>query len=158
MNKRDGFTLIETIIYLGLLMLVIGGLLIVTYQIIESTSRNQLKVDVGEEGAFLIQKIEWGMSGATAISVPASTTLQITKSGIPAAQNPLLFTLNSQNLELKRGSNASTPLNSKSVSVTSIVFTDIPAFQNIPEAVQATITLKSQTYSQSFDTKIYLRK
>jgi len=157
-NNKSGFTLIETLVYLALLMLVLGGLLIVVYQVIESTARNQMKVDVGEEGLFLIQKIEWGMNGATAVSVPASTTLSITKSGLPPAQNPLLFTLSGQNLTLQRGTGSAVPLNSGSASVTSVVFTDIPAVQNTPEAVQATVTLKNQTYTQSFDTKVYLRK
>ncbi len=153
-----GFTLIETLVYIVLFTFIIGGLLVTTYNIIESTGKNQLKVAVQEEGGFVIKKIEWALSGATSITV-SPTTLSVTKASLAGTgQNPLLFALNGQNLELKRGSGLSVVLNSGSVGVTALIFTHIPPSGGKPRGIKANITLTSQTYSQSFETIKYLRK
>src|SRR5258708_2532449 len=106
MNHRKknsaGFTLIETLVYLALLTVIMGSFLVVVFEIIESNSKNQVKIDVREDGNFLIGKIESSMNGATAIAVQnGGKTLVITNT----PQNiTLAWGGSGQPLTLQRGS------------------------------------------------------
>ena len=56
----EGFTLIETLMYLALFALIIGGGMTATYQIIESTAGSASHILLQEEGNFILRKIAWG--------------------------------------------------------------------------------------------------
>lgn len=158
MKSNSGFTLIEVLIYMGLFVLVIGGLLLTTYAVIESSGHLQDKTVVNEEADFIIRKIDWALTNATAISCPVAGQLQITKLGLLAGQNPLLFTFSSNNLTLKRGSASAIQLNSTDVKITSLVFTCVQSLNGKPASADTQLTLSSISASQSFDNKKYLRQ
>src|SRR4051812_3687096 len=67
-----GFTLIETLVYLALFTLIIGGFGSASYMLFETNDRNQTKAMLQEEKDFLIGKIEWELSGAKTVTAPAS--------------------------------------------------------------------------------------
>ena len=52
MKQHQGFTLIETIIYLALFSIIIGGGMVSAYQIIQSTNASHEKITVQEETGF----------------------------------------------------------------------------------------------------------
>jgi len=153
----EGFTLIETVIYLALFTLIMGGFLIVIYGIIQSASASTNKTVVEEEGSFGLAKLKWALSGASAITVGANT-LSITKPSLPSGQNPLLFDLNSGAMRLRRGSGTSTPLTSMNAKMTNLTFTDIPASNGKPEGVTISFLLTDQAYSETSTLTVYLRK
>ncbi len=62
--KNQGFTLIETLLYLALFTLIIGGGMTAAYQIIESTAAAQSHLILEEEGNFILRKIAWGFDKA----------------------------------------------------------------------------------------------
>ncbi len=157
MSKRGGFTLIEVLIYIALFSLVAGGLLLTTYVVIENSGRIENKVIVSEEGAFLLRKFDWALTGADSISVPSETELKLTKPDLPAGENPVAFSLGSGEILLKRGGGGMVPLSSAGVSVTSLIFTRIPPTGGKPAAAQIEFTLKSGSYSQTFGFTKYLR-
>lgn len=83
-NNTKGFTLIETLLYLALFTLIIGGGMAAAYQIIQSTEATHQKVIIQEEADFLLRKLEWALSGATVGNVSfTATTLTVTISGVP---------------------------------------------------------------------------
>src|SRR3989338_5692599 len=83
MKGGAGFTLLETLIYLFLFAIVIGGGMIAAYNIIEGTDAAYNHVVLQEEANFLFRKISWALTGATAISTPSATSLSVTKTGSP---------------------------------------------------------------------------
>lgn len=164
-NKQQGFSLIETLIYIGLFAIIMSGIIAVAYAIFESSGRNQTKTMVQEEGNFLLAKINWALTGATAINQPASgnsdnsdNTLTLTKGG-----SHLTFSLSGGNLVLQ-----SAVLNNSNITVLTpvtnptFVFTHTGTGSN-PESVTARFTLQTKTpngqiYTQDFQTTKYLRK
>ncbi|MBI3589348.1 MAG: prepilin-type N-terminal cleavage/methylation domain-containing protein [Candidatus Liptonbacteria bacterium] len=154
MINKNGFTLIEVIVYMGLFSLVVGGLLVATYTIIEGSSRLQSRVVVNEEAEFLLRKINWALTGAGAVSVPSASSLQMVKPSLPLVDNPLVFTYDTGNLLLQRGNKSATPLNSASVQVTSVAFT----YNSSRKTVRVQITLANLSESQTFDVTRYLRQ
>jgi prepilin-type N-terminal cleavage/methylation domain-containing protein len=56
---KRGFTLIETIIYLALFSIVIGGALAATTVLFEGAGRNTTEARLQEEGTFMLEKIAY---------------------------------------------------------------------------------------------------
>lgn len=159
MKNQQGFTLIETLIYIALFTVIMGGVGVMAYVVIESAGRGQTRIDLQEEGDFLLGKLNWALSGASSATV-TPTTLTVSKYNFSA--NPLVFNASGTKLTLKEGvTGTATDLNSDIVSV-DIIFTEIPALNGRPEGVTASATLTSLTpngtrVSQSFQTTKYLR-
>lgn len=157
MNKK-GFTLIEILIYLGLFSFVVGGLLVFTYRVIEGSGDLQSKVALSEEAIFILRKLDWALSGATVISVPSATSLQITKPSLPGGERPLLFALSGENFTLQRGTGAALPLNSESIRVTALNFTYEAASGGVPASLRTEFTLSNMSETRSFDSTTHLRQ
>lgn len=161
-KSEQGFTLIETIIYAGLISVIIGFAVFMISQIIENQNRLRARVEVREETNFLLRKISWALAGATTINQPlpgsSSTILGTTKSNF--AENPLVFDLNGSNARLSRASGTPVILNSGSILVKKLNFEHTAPSGTIPEAVKTTLTLESVSASSSetIETIDYLRK
>ncbi|OGM89352.1 hypothetical protein A3J77_02230 [Candidatus Wolfebacteria bacterium RBG_13_41_7] len=151
-----GFTLIEILIYSALTSIIIGGSLVVVYQIIESSNGIYDKIVIEQEANFLLQKIKWALIGATTINVPpvgaTSSTLSVNKANF--SDNPIIIDLNSNNLRLKNGLNEQNILNSQNIAVDNVIFEHQAANGNLPEAVKINLIVNSRL----FNTTIYLRK
>jgi hypothetical protein len=156
-----GFTLIETVLYLALFGIVIGGAIVGAYSIFESAAHNQTKAMVIEEGSYLTGKIDWLLSNAADVTV-TPTTLLVTKFDGSAAT----IALSGGNFTL---TGATLPLNNSNITVEALSGT--PVFVHTlasgsgvnPESVRATFRLSTHTlsgfvFSQDFSTAKYLRK
>ncbi len=154
LKNLRGFTLIETILYLGLFSIIIGGILVSAYNLIESGQRTQAIIGTQEEGIFLNRKLSWAISGATsAATLNSGNTLQLTRPDLPSAENPLAFTLTGTDLTLQRGSGAPVALNGSGYPITNLLFT-VTHTAGKPTSVSATFDIAGQLFE--FDT--FLRK
>lgn len=156
-KSNTGFTLIEILLYTGLFSVVIGGLLLITHGILGGSVRLQSDVVINEEGIFIIRKIYWALAGASDIAVPSAGRLEVTNLNFPAAENPLVFELNSGNLILSRGAGVPARLNSDNVEITALAFSKITGAGGAPDGVSAQFTIKSALQSKDFNLKRYLR-
>lgn len=163
--KKGGFTLIEMLVYIGLFSMIIGGAIVSAYNIFESTNRNQTKAMVAEEGLFLIGKINWALTGATAIDLISSNKISITKSGITVSDNPLIFDNSSGEMRLKRGADSPQVLNNTNIAVNDLVFIRSVSSGNgiTIESISASFTINTKTpegleLSENFHTIKYIRK
>jgi Tfp pilus assembly protein PilV len=112
-----GFTLIETIIYLVLFIIIIGGGMVATYQVIQGTEASYNHVVLQEEANFLLRKIQWALTGATVVSA-TSSSLVASKPNV--AQ--LTFDVTGGNVRLQRESNTPVILNSSTIAVSNVSF------------------------------------
>jgi prepilin-type N-terminal cleavage/methylation domain-containing protein len=80
---KRGFTLIETIIYLALFSIVIGGALAATMLLFEGAGRDTAHARLQEEGAFILGKVARTLTGVQTVRSPllgySSTTLSVDK-------------------------------------------------------------------------------
>ncbi|MDQ5954245.1 MAG: hypothetical protein QG583_173 [Patescibacteria group bacterium] len=169
LQRNTGFTLIETVIYIGLFAILMGGALTSVYAIIEGNNRNQNKAMVQEEGTFILGKIDWALTGVSSASVDAAgKILTITKSNFP--NNPIVITVNEQlgNITIKRGIGLTQGLNNSNVRVEcppeKCFNRDLATGDGInPENISVDILVNSRTsdglpYSQEFSTVKFIRK
>ena len=76
-KKNNGFTLIETLIYIGILGLVIGGSIYAAYEILRSGGSLNGNAVVQNEGNFVLRKLSTAFSGASDFSIINSDHLKI---------------------------------------------------------------------------------
>jgi len=153
---RDGFTLIETIIYAALFSTIIGLVIGAVYQIVDGSGALEKSITTDTEAHFLTRKIEWALSSVSVINLPASgatgATLSVDK--VSYAENPIIFDLDANNLRIKKGAGNPIILNSSNVVISDLQFQHLAPGTYRPAAVQFSFKANGENYS----TTIYLRK
>lgn len=131
-NKKSklvsGFTLLEVIIYMALFSIMMGGLITITFQLIQSSEKTYMKGVIEEEINFVFKKIEWALIDAINISNPLtgqSTELEIFKNNF--GDNPITFKYNTHDpnyryIEYCFNIINCNPITTKNVKVNSINF------------------------------------
>ncbi|MBI4086218.1 MAG: hypothetical protein HY433_03205 [Candidatus Liptonbacteria bacterium] len=165
-GQRLAFTLIETIVYLGLFSMIISMSLVALYQILGSENQHRNRVEVDAEANFMMQKIQWALTGAQAINQPAvnatGTTLSVDKFNY--SQNPVVLNLDSRNVSITKGASSSALLGSGRVYVNQLMFEHLPSVQGAPEGVKVTFSVvsfdieRSIAASTTIQDTLYLRK
>ena len=164
MKKNSGLTLVETLIYAALISVVIGLLVVVAFQVIDGNSNLSELIFLEEEANFILRKMSWAISGASSINSPSSgqfstSTLSIDKFEIEAGSNPIVFSVSTGTIWLKRGSNSSIPLNSAFVTIENATFTHIAATGTSPAGITAELNLRNTASkkTRSYSISSYLR-
>lgn len=171
MHTERGVTLIETMVYLALFALIIGGAVLSAYQIFESSGRSRTRSMLTEEGNFLSGKMLWALSGARTVDAPVvpaagvpctqSNTLSVTK--WDTAIGVLVFAQSGGDLTLARGGGGAAAINNSNVAISALSFKHCYQGGLAPESVEVAFTLSARTpsgtiISQDFSTGASLRK
>lgn len=69
-----GFSLIETLVYLGLVSLLITGTLVSAYAVQESAERYQHLAYLEQEGLFIMRRLSWSIQTGTLLLPLQNTT------------------------------------------------------------------------------------
>ncbi|MEK7464749.1 MAG: prepilin-type N-terminal cleavage/methylation domain-containing protein [Patescibacteria group bacterium] len=147
--RRDGFTIIEVLIYSALLAIFLGATFAFISSILGTTDTLLERNELIANQEFVEQKLSWIVAGATNVVAPiansSSSRLQI--SVVSSTLNPSIFTFASATGEiiLKTGSMASASITNNRVKVKNFW---IQNFSNN----QSTSTLK---ISLSLESSIY---
>jgi len=158
-----GFTVIETLVYLALYAIIIGGSLAAVTSIIASSARNETTAMVEEEGDYLTAKVDAALSGAVSVQSPVTTgsLLSITRSD----GSTVSFSINGTNMQIQEGAENAEVLNNSNVSVEDLSFINTLASNDglDPESVSVSFTLIATTsdghaLSRDFSSLEYLRK
>ena len=167
-SMNRGFTLIETVIYLALFSIIIGGGMVATWHIIEATAAAQNHIMLQEEANFLLRKLNWALTGKdqTAVTMPSpaipysDTTLRLVGDGVL-----LTFALTDNILTLQYGSGPALPLTASSIIISATPSTHV--FERHiepgkPDAITVNFTLTTaqngRPATQNFSITKYLRQ
>ena len=78
-----GFTLIETVLYIGLMGILMTGTLLIVYQLLQSSSHTNAKTTLQNEGTFVLRKLDWAFSTNTNVWVRLTgTTIEMSTDGV----------------------------------------------------------------------------
>ncbi len=162
MRFRSGFTLIETLVYLALFSIIIGGVLVAAYNLTESSGRTGDKATIETDGSFVLGKLSWALGGvSSSIILPAVGTSSGTLSfnRLDVSINPLTFALDGGgHIMLARGAGTSTPLTSDNVTASALLFTRSATTGTESIVTQFTLTGKISRVAEQFTITKYLRK
>lgn len=162
MTRNRGFTLVETLVYLALFALIIGGFVAAAYMLFETSDRNQAKAMMQEEQNFLIGKILWTLDNARDV-VSGGTSLTVTKYDSSIVRICVSGT-DAKFLAGAAGTCAANGaiLNNSNVTIDSLSFIHIGGGAN-PESIEAGLTISAKTptgstISEIASTTRYIRK
>ena len=145
MKPESGFTIIETLLYIGLFALIMIAVVGTTYNMIASTDKSQYRSLIHNEGQFVIRKFETSLDNAQSFTDTGSTLI------IHFASGPdKVFTKSGSQILLDN-----IRLNGDIAPVTALSFT--PASGTHPTEVQMTFEMKNIYYDETFTTKKLLR-
>ncbi len=144
-KNKNGFTLIEVIIYIALFSLLLGTAFITAYELIEGSDKLSTKNTTGAEGNFFVRKLNWALTSISDINVPSPATLTVTKYD----GNIINFSLNANKIEIKESAsgNVFIPITTDNVAVSSLQFIYIPAEGGAPAGVTASTVINGNTFS-----------
>src|SRR3989344_507735 len=154
-KKNHGFTLIEVLVYSVLLAFIMTGVMGAVYMIVQGFNRSSATVTADDEANFILRKLNWAMSCATSVTLPArgatTNTLRVWRNNIAPGDNPLFFDLNSatSTIRIRRGAGALTDLNS--LQAASLSFQRTPSAQ--PDKIKAIFYIDGR----QFETSKYIR-
>ncbi len=167
-NRKNGFTLIETIIYIALFSILIGGGVTTAYSLIESSDRNQTETLLTDESLFLFSKIRWIISQTDTIQNPPINTSRQSLTVTPWNRdigNTVTIAFIGTNITLQKDTNSEIILNDSRVLVSHVQITHtLPIGTNTePEFIETTYTLSARTkegstLSHEFSDRVYVVK
>lgn len=136
----------ETLVYMALFSVIMGGAMMATYNLIEGGNRNILAIGVEGEGTFLNRKINWALTGASSASVsPDSTTLTIVRPDL-GAQSPLVISGNGTGITIKRGVGAAVGLTNDRFVISNTRFVIQPGIAGRPPSITSSFDVQTKTF------------
>ena len=139
MNTR-GVTLLETLLYLALFGVVIGGLTLSAYSFFETSGRNQGRAILQKEQDFLVRKINWVLSRAESVSGPTTGTAGETLTAHLYGGGTAVIALMDGFVTLD-----GLPLNATGIVVSNLRFVHTLTTSTNIERVEAGFTMRMQT-------------
>jgi len=148
MKQNKGFTLIETIIYIALFSVLIGGGLVTVYELIDGSGKLSAKGTVQEEGNFVLRKLNWALTGASSITTPSSGTppssiLTVTKYDGTQINVQLMGT----KIRMTEIGGSDDFITTDNIKVSSLEFEYLPSQGEAPVGVKATIVIDGYDFS-----------
>jgi type II secretory pathway pseudopilin PulG len=126
---RRGFTLLELILYLGVIGLVLTAVIGFTMTFLDAQSSGVAYREVGRDGRYAIERIAAEMRAATGINLGDSTfgisPGRISLSTSTPATNPTIFDVSSSAVVVSRGGSAFEPVISGGSQVDSFIIRNV---------------------------------
>ncbi len=152
-NKNAGFSLVEVIIYMALFSILMGGVFVSVFQLLEGSGKLNSKIVVQEEGNFVSRKLDWVLSSLdssnppTITNVPGSPCQTLTVRKVNFTSNPIVIRNNATTLEISEGGGAYTPITTPNVTVSCFEARIIPSIGSSPKGITATTTISGIKFS-----------
>ena len=148
---KNGFTLIEVIVYIALLTFIIGSGVAASFYLINASEEGKADINAIAEAEFLMRKIDWTLIDANSVDLNTPGVMIVYRAGQPSKK----IDTASERARIATPDTA-TPieLTSDRVKITALTFIFIPPAPPKPAGVIASFNANGQPFSM---TK-YLRK
>ena len=165
-THQRGFTLIEVVIYIALFSILIGGVVVSAYTILESNGRSQTERGLVQEGNFLLDKINWIMLDCQTINYPLPNTssTNISIDTWASTTNPYIIETIGNNITIQKGTSTPQVLNNPDYSIENTKFIHIQKSENnfvshslYVEFILHTRTLHGSIISEKFSAEFYIK-
>lgn len=157
-NKSNmGLTLVETLLYVVIVGIVIGGFITFIYGILLASERADGNMGLADAKLFIEQKLEWALQGVQSITVPggggSGNTLTLTK--VNFGENPVTIDAASGMLHAQFGGGAPVPLTPTEISVSDLLFDH--SVSGLHERIRVTARLTGRYATTSIDQTIVIK-
>lgn len=121
---EPGFTLIELLLYLGMATILLLGFVYLVPAVLETRLKNQVILEVDEQGLQVMNYITQEIRNAESIISPGVSGVagSLTLDVVDVSEDPMVFSLNSGAIGVTRGAGGFEALTNDKVEVTSLSF------------------------------------
>jgi len=125
-KTKSGFTLVETMLYIGLTLIMITLLSGIGFNIQDTKAKAQALNEVSYNAALLQETIDRVLEKAVSVNVPTlqATSATLSLSMASTTLDPTVFREVDGRLTLKQGVGATTTLSTESVRIENLLFTN----------------------------------
>lgn len=165
-NPRDAFTLIELILYVGIMSVILITISISLDTLVKSETKSRTVTEVEQQGLSAMDIITRTIRSATEINSPTPGVSGATLSlAIGAPNNPTIFRVSSSTLEMKEGVGSYIALTNSQVEVSGLEIQNLSR-GNTPGIVSVMFTITSinastrgeYSYNKTFRASANIRK
>ena len=162
---QKGFTLIELILYVGIVGTLLLGMTAFFAMSAEARVKNQSISEVNQQGSAALERITQVLRGATSITTPAAATTGTALTVVvpTAAKSPTVVNLSGTVLQIKEGSAAALPLTNSKVHITDLTVKNLTR-SGTSGILQISLTVgrvgssnNAYDYTRTFTTSVSLR-
>lgn len=121
-NNHQGFTLIETLMYVALLSFFLSSLLGITYESLGSAQKISGQILLQQEALFLIRKTDWALTGARNVTLITAAQIHIERYAAPTSVD-IKYNNAAKTVEVSTDQTTFYTLNSSNFQVNSAGFT-----------------------------------
>jgi type II secretory pathway pseudopilin PulG len=152
MNKKrkKGFTLVEIIIYFGLVSIILILIIGFSLNIFESTNKNNVYREIQQNGRFIMQKIDSAIKSASELNHPSSlgeSSDYLSLATQNSETDPIIIELSSEDIFITKGEQDSYQLNSSQTKITNLEFLNI-SYPDNPGTIKTSLTISYNNISE----------
>lgn len=164
---QKGFTLLELVIYITLVVGILVTATTFAWNIVNSRTKAFAVQEVQQNGRYIMDKITQTVRGAQDITTPGTgtsgTTLEVVVRDV--AKDPIIFVLSGGELSMSAAGGTTYNLHSGAITVSVLQFTNVSSTDDASRNVQVQLTLEHKNpenrsereFSETFITTIELR-
>ncbi len=124
MKINKGFALIELIIYIGLVSIMFLGIVSFTKMILQTRARNQVIIEVEQQGIQIVQILTYIIRNAENIIQPtlSNSGNNLILDVLDVSKDTTIFSLDGNIINMKEGAGSQINLNNSRVKVQDLIF------------------------------------
>ncbi len=127
-NSEKGFTFVEMILYVAIVVIVVDSLIPFAWNMIETGVKSSVQQEVSSNARFVAERIKYEIRNAKDINTGSSTfgtnpgTLSLVD--FSAGSDPTIINISGGKVMVKQGAAGAVALNSNDTTITNLVFTN----------------------------------
>lgn len=151
MKTDKGFTLIELIIYIGLMSIMLLGITSFTKTVLQTRTRSQVIAEVEQQGVQVMQILTQTIRNAASILSPGlgSNNSTLILDVVNPTADPTTFSLSNNSINIQEGGGSLIELTNSRVEVQNLIFQNFSRLDT-PGLVKFNFTLNYKNYSKAF--------
>lgn len=154
-SQAKGFTFIEVILYMGIVILMIGAIIPFMLSVIDFGIKNNTQQEVYAASRYVSERIKYEVRNAQAldvsdfdVNIASDEAKQFAVHQVGSSDSKRFFIANNT-LFIQKGSEAPVALTSDDIHITNLVFTNHSTSDGTKEAVEFSITVEAH-YPMAF--------
>lgn len=166
-KEKSGFSLVETLVYIAIFSVLIISITSFFGTMSSSRIRNQLTLEVNDQGAKVMKTITQALRNASQVNSPTigNTGASLSLVTVNPVTSPTVFSLNNGAISVTEGSGSAVVLTNNKVIVSGLTFSNL-SHPSTPNIIKISYTVTSSTtasglggqYSFTFNGSGALRK
>lgn len=144
---KQGFTLVELILYIALILLVFGSLTAVGLITVQTGQKSSVVSSVGATGRYVSERIKMEIREARGINSVTATSIDLQTFDL--TKDPTIIDLSGGNIRVKQGAGSAIAINSTNTTITGLTFTNQTTSNNKSKNIRFLFGVQSATVSAS---------